>query len=353
MSQQPATLESFSARLRADPTWFPHKLEFASERTLLVKFAADDYARASFLDDRIITAQTKGSWVSFDQITAALAGAQPAKPLHFIFHAGHVGSTLLSRLLGEAEGVLAIREPLPLRALAEAHDRLHEVDSLLSPARFRALLGEQMLLWSRGFADTRAVVLKATSSAARLAPELLDQRQTARAVHLSLKLEPYLATLLAGENSPVDLRGFAGERVRRLGRMAVQLKQPAYAMSLGELAAMAWVAEMLTQKRLTKSAGARVLELDFDLLLGDIEGALRDVCAHFNLTAPEAFFSRASASPVLTRYAKAPEHPYSPRDRAEVLAEARTTMAEEIRTGLAWAENTARQSSEVAAILSG
>ncbi len=353
MNQPPATPESFSAQLTADPTWFPHKLEFASERMLLVKLAADDYARASFLDDRIVTPQTQGSWVSFDQVTAALTGVQPTNPLHFIFHAGHVGSTLLSRLLGEAGGVLAIREPLPLRSLAEAHDRLNEVDSLLSPTGFRAQLGEQMLLWSRGFADTRAVVVKATSSAARLAPDLLAQRQTARAIYLSLKLEPYLATLLAGENSPVDLRGFAGERMRRLGRMATPLQQPAHAMSLGELAAMAWVAEKLTQKRLTQSAGARVLELDFDVLLGGIEGALREVCAHFNLTAPEGYFSQVSASPLLARYAKAPEHPYSPRDRAEILASARTTMAGEIRKGLSWAENTARQSNEVAAILSG
>ena len=36
----------------------------------------------------------------------------------WIFHIGHVGSTLVSRLLGELAGVLAIREPRLLRDLA-------------------------------------------------------------------------------------------------------------------------------------------------------------------------------------------------------------------------------------------
>src|SRR3546814_11181175 len=37
----------------------------------------------------------------------------------YIFHIGNVGSTLISRLLGELPGVLALREPLLLRAFAE------------------------------------------------------------------------------------------------------------------------------------------------------------------------------------------------------------------------------------------
>ena len=44
-------------------------------------------------------------------------------PIHFIFHSGHVGSTLLSRLLEEVPSQLGLREPLPLRSLAELHDR--------------------------------------------------------------------------------------------------------------------------------------------------------------------------------------------------------------------------------------
>ncbi|MGC8517731.1 MAG: hypothetical protein ACP5P4_04285, partial [Steroidobacteraceae bacterium] len=37
---------------------------------------------------------------------------------HYIFHIGHVGSTLISRILGEHPGFHAVREPALLRAIA-------------------------------------------------------------------------------------------------------------------------------------------------------------------------------------------------------------------------------------------
>ncbi len=59
-------------------------------------------------------------------------------------------------------------------------------------------------------------MLKATSSAARIAPQLLAARPNAVALYMYLPAEPYLATLLAGENSPLDLRRHEAERRARL-----------------------------------------------------------------------------------------------------------------------------------------
>ena len=72
----------------------------------------------------------------------------------------------MSRLLENAPGVLALREPLTLRALAEAQDTLGAPESLVSPEQFNSLVREQIILWSRGYPDTRAVIVKATSTAA-------------------------------------------------------------------------------------------------------------------------------------------------------------------------------------------
>ncbi len=83
------------------------KLDFFGQRALFLRFTASEYRQASFLDDRILTPAAQGMWARFQDVTAALAGAAPARPLHFIFHAGHVGSTLVSRLLENAPGVLA------------------------------------------------------------------------------------------------------------------------------------------------------------------------------------------------------------------------------------------------------
>ena len=62
------------------------------------------------------------------------------RPLHFIFHTGHVGSTLVSRLLDETGAVLSLREPSPLRTLAETSDALHLPESRIGQARFDELL---------------------------------------------------------------------------------------------------------------------------------------------------------------------------------------------------------------------
>src|SRR5207248_621900 len=73
----------------------------------------------------------------------------------WIFHIGHVGSTLLSRLLGELDRVLAIREPRLLRDLA------------LSPPEVRERYVQPMpKLMSRTFAADEIACVKATSFAA-------------------------------------------------------------------------------------------------------------------------------------------------------------------------------------------
>jgi hypothetical protein len=226
---------------------------------------------------------------------------------------------------------------LPLRTLAEAYDERGAADALVGPEALDALLAQQLRLWRRGYADTRAVVVKATSSAGRLAPRLLEAAPEARALFLSLGAEPYLATLLAGENSYLDLRTAAPERYRRLMRLAeAPAPAPLYAMSLGEVAAMTWAAETLTRRRAETLFGERVLAVDFDDFLAAPGEAMRRICAHFRLDAPDAFFARAAESPALGRYSKAPERPYTPALRAQILAESRTRNAGEIGKGLAW-----------------
>lgn len=329
-------VEALRGKVLADPTHFPQKLDLVSQRLLLVHFTPDAYRRASFLDDRVLGPDSRGSWVRLDEIDAALAQARPALPLHFIFHAGHVGSTLVSRLLEDTGGVLALREPMPLRTLAEAHDALGNADSLVSPEAFERLLRQQIVLWSRGFADTRAVVVKATSATARIAPSLLAAAPDSCALYLYLPLEPYLATLLAGENSHIDLRGHAGERMRRLLRFGVEPPAPLHAMNLGEIAALAWTAERLSQHALEDAAGARVTSVDFGRLIAEPEPGMRHICTHFQLAADEAYFRQIAANPAWRQYAKAPEHAYSPDLRAQILAQARVEKASEIRSGLAW-----------------
>jgi hypothetical protein len=327
------------------------KIDLARSAALLVQLNEGAYRAASFLDDRILTPGLKGAWASLEGVLAAPVGAAAGKPLHFVFHTGHVGSTLLSRLLDESGCVLSLREPLPLRTLADARDVLGLPESLLSPADYASLERALLQLWSRGYASTHSVVLKATSSASRIAPSLLERLSEARAVYLNLGAEPYLATLLAGKNSGGDLRGHGPVRIRQLqARIHAPLAPlaPLHALSLGELAAMSWLAETWNQQDAIDRFGPRVLALNFDELLADVAGSMRRVADHFQLPVESGWLADIARSPVLTRYSKSPDFEYSPQLRRELLRESRQVNAAQIAAGLRWLEDLAKAQPAVA-----
>ena len=155
-------VRDLEALLPASPDAYPHNLDIAGGRVLVVRLDERGYRNASFLDDRILAPSTQGAWLPGAAVTEASRRVRDQHPVHFIFHTGHVGSTLLSRLLGECAPVLSLREPILLRTICEAHDAIGRPESLLSETQFEALVDMTLRLWSRGYAGTRAIVVKAT-----------------------------------------------------------------------------------------------------------------------------------------------------------------------------------------------
>lgn len=341
------------ARLPGSPDAYPQQIDLIRGAVLLILLDATAYRSASFLDDRILGPATQGVWVPVDRVVQAAQLARNLRPLHFIFHTGHVGSTLLSRLLDEKGDVLSVREPLPLRTLADASDALPRADSLLSPGQFERILQTFLRLWSRAYETTRTVVVKATSSVGRLAAPILSASERSRAVYLNVRAEPYLATLLAGENSPLDLRGHGPERMRRLQQHVTVPLPPLHQLSIGELAALSWLAESCTQRETLKRFGERVIALDFDAFLSSVTDGMQRVAIHFGMGDDARFLSTVGQSPALARYSKAPEHAYTPEVRAEVLRDSRRDNRGEIRKGMAWLEGQARANSALAELVTG
>ena len=331
---------------------YPQKFDAERDRVFFISLSQAAYRKASFLDDRVLGPDMVGQWKDYADVEQAARAVTDPKPLHFIFHTGHVGSTLLSRLIDEAPCVLGLREPLPLRTLAEMHDEVRSETSGTSDERFAARLETFLKLWRRGFADVSHIVLKATSSSGRLATRLLRTSTDSQAVYLNLRAEPYLATLLAGANAMVDLRGFGAERATRLAKHFGLSPPPLSSLSVGELAATSWLAESLTRAEAKDALGDRVLLLDFDKMLADLEATLGAVVKHFAISVPSGFPTTIANSPVLMRYSKAPEqYAYSSAMRAQLLAQARREHAAELRKGLHYIERLARQDARVAALL--
>ena len=135
---------------------------------------------------------------------------------------------------------------------------------------------------------------------------LLERSTGSRAIYLNFRAEPALATLLAGANSLVDLRGHGPERLKRLSaRLGVGIA-PLYTLSPGELAAMSWLAESLTRLEALDRFADRVIPVDFDDFLGNVAGSMQRILAHFDLPADAAQLARLAASPVHERDRRLP-----------------------------------------------
>jgi hypothetical protein len=280
-------------------------------RARLARFVAMDeaaYREASFLDDRMLQQQRESRICPLDEMLEG-ARALERDDARWIFHIGHVGSTLVSRLLGEVEGVLAVREPRALRDLGFARVP-EQID--WAPALRKAM--------ARTFSPGQAALVKATSFVSEWAQWLVADG--GKALFLFATPRNYVAGILAGENSVKELAALSDIRADRLLRhRGIELE--GFDRSLAHRAAAAWACEMTSlEEAASARPGAAISWEDFDLMLADMPAALGRCAAHFGFDATRDLLGSLANGPLMTRYSKALEYDYSPSLRADLLAEA-------------------------------
>lgn len=294
-----------------DARWLAQAVDPRAGLVRLVEMTAEDYRDASFLDDRMFDRPRTSNLLNWSQISVPGSARHDAR---WIFHIGHVGSTLIARLLGELEGVLAVREPRSLRDLTffTADVRAEFVPPLRA-------------LFSRTFGAEQAALIKATSFVSEIAGELSD----GPALFLYAKPRSYIEGILAGENSRKELAGLAELRGARLASRGISLPQP---QTEADLAAGAWACEMTG---LEAAAVKSVLWADFDRALDDLPAFLRSSAKFFGFDASPSRLEEIANGPLMRRYSKATEHAYSPQLRRDLLAEAGNRHRADIESALA------------------
>lgn len=340
----PLSTQDVADGFAAGPRYFPHTLDIAARRVLMLDLPVATYLAESFLDDRLFQAGPRGGWLGEDDFLL-MAGQLPAPTdaPGFIFHVGHCGSTLLSRLLA-AGGGFPVREPVPLRVLADARCEADKPWDPLGVDRYRGLLNAFVRSWARRPDGAATVIVKATSLSSGLAPDLLAAAPGAPALALRIPLPAYLAALLAPDEPSADLMRGARVRLSRLtalcgGDPGVRL----HALSPGELAALSWLAEAATLAGLHRAEPDRVMALDFEDFLKQPAGRLHDMARHFGLALSRDDAGAAIASPVMSRYSKAPDQGFTPDDRAAMQAQSAARNAGEIAKGRAMVESLVRR----------
>ena len=323
-------------RMRVDGLVCAHQLNLLNDSVLLVQLDESDLRDHSFLDQRILRQEMDYDWIRWSDFEAAAMGL-PAQNPSYIFHVGHCGSTLLSRLISSATGTQALREPLPMRTIA--FDQADGAAALLGGETLRQRLGIFERIWARGLSKT---VVKATSICTNLMGLV---NPAASILFIYQQPETHLAVVLAGENKLQDLRGFAQNRYRRLAECDIDLR-PLAELSVGELAVLSWLTEVVFANRLSKDRP--VAKLDFDQFLRQPDEGLAEVCRELGLASDTERCRITVSGPIMRSYSKAPEHEYGPGLRREIIADSRARNAGEIARGLRWINRLAAASAEIA-----
>ena len=295
-----------------DATWLVQAIDPQAGLARLIRMSAEDYRSASFLDDRMLQApiDARLAPIALVEEAAQLAKRDDAR---WIFHIGHVGSTLIARLLGELEKVLSVREPRMLR------------DLVVAPK----LAGPAQRLLSRTVTDDQVALVKATSFVSEIAPTLIGQDGST--LFLTATPRNYIASILAGENSMKELHALAPSRAQRIAERVPGLPQP---RSDADLAAMAWACEATALEAAAEALPhASIAWVDFDRWLDDPD--LAPIAEAMALPAQPAELAALKQSPLLSRYSKALEYEYSAGLRRDLIAEAGAHFAAEIDSALA------------------
>ncbi|MGH6877588.1 MAG: hypothetical protein ACREHV_09465 [Rhizomicrobium sp.] len=318
--------------LARSPELFPHALDLGRETATLLRLSRADYEEASFLDGRIGGPTRPARSLPFLQLADAVETAALQQSCYFIFHIGHVGSTLLSRLLGRHPALFCLREPDILRTLALAQNASVAASHL--PVFLK--------LWSRSWDAGARAVVKASSFVSDLAPEILARDYAPRALVMGVAPETYLATIFGGANAPTEARALAPFRLARL-RKRLGCNWQLGDFSEGELVALGWLCETSALAVAVQQAGARVLVIDFEAFLSKSRNVLARAFDHFGAAVTTQEVDNILAGPEMRTYSKAPEFAYDAQLRRAVLEEGRARRATEIRLGLSWLDRAARK----------
>ena len=312
-----------------DARWLAQALDPGSNVVRLVEMSNEAYRAASFLDDRLFQQPANTQVLPWPQVEAAVP-VDAREDARWIFHIGHVGSTLVARLLGELDGVLSVREPRILRDVA-----------LLEGVRRSAYISPLRRLFSRTFAPTETAIIKATSFVSEIAAELIPP--VGRALFMFAQPRAYIESILAGENSRKELHALSGFRAGRMDQR--ELKLEVLGKSDAHHAAAAWACEMTSLEAAAEACGEQsVAWADFDRMLRDMSNSLKRAAEFLGLPCTPERVAEIVASPLMGRYSKALEYDYSPRLRRELLEEAAFHNKRDIDDALRLLEVTAQTS---------
>ena len=322
------------------PALFLRDVDPVRGRAIFTPMNEASYRASPFLDNRIVRAAERDLVADLDDLIELAAAGQTEPPLiHYLFHMGHCGSTLISRILGERPCYLSLREPPLLMGLSRSLRALGRPGFPLSRKRWEALKELSLLMLGKTWRSDQTAVVKPTSHAGNLIPELMHHTGRERAVLLYVDLATYLATMLR-PHTRRETRLFARD-FRMKEFLDLSGLDPATSSDYSEtkLIALTWLlhAREMTIALEDSALAGRCLPVHFDDFLADPLTAISGICDFLGSPMPAAERESVLGGSWLSRSAKNPSEPYDTRARDRELATLRAEHAEELQAGMAWA----------------
>jgi hypothetical protein len=314
--------------IAGDAKWLSQAYDPAQQLVRFVAMTDEDYRAAAFLDDRMFDRQRDVRVLPWPDVVAAAENL--TNNACWIFHIGHVGSTMAARMLGEIPGVLSVREPRILRDLAT-----------LPADQARSMAPAVAALCSRRFGEQGFALVKATSFVSEIAPLLVAEGE--RAIFMVTGAASYIMTILAGENSVRELHALHDYRAKRMADRVPPMADAA--RSDAHRAAMSWACEMTSLEAAAEAMPDRqILWLDFDRFLESPASSLVQAAAHIGAALSEAEAQAITTGPLMQRYSKALEYEYGPDLRRELQEESRQLHGRDIQAALTMLEDASKAS---------
>jgi hypothetical protein len=322
-----------------DPRWHLFDFEPLAKSCQWLELTEAQFRAASFLDQRLLQpgagqAQAMQPLSLPWQTLHDWAAHNPAGRMHFIFHIGHCGSTLLSRALAATPAILPLREPLDLRRLAA-------MAGTADPEDWIGYLQPVLAAHSRVFQPGQVSMVKATSTCNALVLPIMERVPQTRVLLVYLRLESYLAGMLGKHTPAADLHGHAAARLQEWQAITgARFPEPANRLNEGQLAVLAWLVGTARLLEASRLQPRHCQLLDFDAFLQAPEQGLSRLCEFLQLGDARAEILAAWPE-ISLGYSKQPAQPYSTFNRNRTLARGRTQRAADLAAGLQFAQSLA------------
>lgn len=320
----------------ASPALYPLTFDVGRRRVRFVTLDEEAYRTASFLGEPHLRDTGPHFWIPWPEID------QSAKSLSsdcdFIFQIGHVGSTFLSRLLGESDRVFALREPTVLRTLTNADLTLGDVPRA-ARSHFEHVTDVFLRLFGRTWRPSQRSLIKATSLVSDLGTTMMRLRPHARAILMLVAPSQYLETVLRTRFARDDVAATALTRLARLharlGASVWRLEE----MCEGEVLAMSWLGGCMALEAIAAAFPQRVMWVDFEDFLERPETMLATVLAFLHGAAPAEEVEAILRSPLWNRHSKSPGVAFDAERRRQGLGQVRERHSSQIARGEAWIQS--------------